>query len=638
MNKLKKINKQNGIMPKCFITGLLVITLTLFGSCEMAGPDEIELPTSDSNEWMAYVGPGTDAYIPPVFDAEDAITEVPNGFELPSPKEMNIYLEYVYSLEPPQAMNDSDPVSVKYGSTQSRAAVNEFWGEFLSPKWRQYVINLARGVTNDPLNPYYALLFIRAQFETPENRAYLDSLPLWKVEEQLGWFDWAILNAFNPPLDGKISNNDKPNFTKEWHYYRNELNNYLFTNQTEPIKYSYWGPCSIYWDNQEGFKYEYVNGEQVGLWSILPVGEAVFHMYGDGGEYAVKYISSAYKRFELVYHSKNNSIILDDFNMGTYNYGYGPNNSKMGHTLWDVIPFYYWGNTAEANSGSNLGYNLVGLNLLAGTNKSRFDNNVEAQYYYDLADSLIFDPDTYSIYLTNLDFIEEHNRTVDSFCSNHDYYDFLKHPETHLLSCDCGWDDDPVDPGVSNSFEFEIEIPNGYIVGNEDQDSASKTLYMITLSDFETKENTESYILISCAQGASSNVSISGDINNFLSGTSWLPPADSGNIIITINWGHRSKYHGHIKGARYYLECGMNQSEGKVSYNSILWPSGPIDNDFFGNEGHGIKVEHPVEISGNTATINLLMTGSLPELPTEILCTIKLDLPYHIVAAGNMLN
>lgn len=84
-------------------------------------------------------------------------------------------------------------------------------------------------------------------------------------------------------------------------------------------------------------------------WIMCSPQKGRFHMFGDGGAYNIKFISSnnTYNIYEAVY-DKNGNIITenDDYgkNMGTYNYA---SSSKQAgsHQIYDVDTYNKYGNT-----------------------------------------------------------------------------------------------------------------------------------------------------------------------------------------------------------------------------------------------------------------------------------------------------
>lgn len=108
-------------------------------------------------------------------------------------------------------------------------------------------------------------------------------------------------------------------------------------------------------------------------WELLEVGDSLYHMYNEYGEYNVKFISKD-GHYEAVYNK--NGILLsennDPDNMGTFNYK-SPSVSKVLHGLLDVEPYYLWGNV-EGGTIPNAIADPIGAQNL-------YDSNPDAQEY-----------------------------------------------------------------------------------------------------------------------------------------------------------------------------------------------------------------------------------------------------------------
>lgn len=103
-----------------------------------------------------------------------------------------------------------------------------------------------------------------------------------------------------------------------------------------------------------------------GKWELLDVGDSILHMYGDNGEYNLKFVS-ADGHFEVVYDI-NGNLVTDSLNMGTYNY-VSPKNA-LGHAKFDVIPYSHLGNTPDS---------IPGMFLPSFYNQIKYDRNDKAQ-------------------------------------------------------------------------------------------------------------------------------------------------------------------------------------------------------------------------------------------------------------------
>lgn len=82
-------------------------------------------------------------------------------------------------------------------------------------------------------------------------------------------------------------------------------------------------------------------------WKLMTPDYTLFHIYGDEGEYNIKFISED-GHFEAVYNRAGELLTQynDPLNMGTFNYANQINN-KDRHTDFDVMPYFQWGNTSE---------------------------------------------------------------------------------------------------------------------------------------------------------------------------------------------------------------------------------------------------------------------------------------------------
>lgn len=74
-------------------------------------------------------------------------------------------------------------------------------------------------------------------------------------------------------------------------------------------------------------------------WKLLPASESIYHMFGEGGEFNLKFVS-ADGIFEGVYNESGQLVTESTepnggINMGTYNYG----TNKLSHLNYDVLPY-----------------------------------------------------------------------------------------------------------------------------------------------------------------------------------------------------------------------------------------------------------------------------------------------------------
>jgi hypothetical protein len=83
-------------------------------------------------------------------------------------------------------------------------------------------------------------------------------------------------------------------------------------------------------------------------WKLVSRKDTWLHMYGRNGEYNMKFIS-ADGHFEAIYNIDGVKLTgeNDSMNMGTFNYGDSVN-EKLRHTVYDVLPFFEWGNSRES--------------------------------------------------------------------------------------------------------------------------------------------------------------------------------------------------------------------------------------------------------------------------------------------------
>ncbi len=80
-------------------------------------------------------------------------------------------------------------------------------------------------------------------------------------------------------------------------------------------------------------------------WTLMPPEKSALHMFGENGEYNLKFVSED-GFFEAVYNISGELLTEnnDPVNMGTYNYADPISNAKK-HSTYDVMPYYLWGNT-----------------------------------------------------------------------------------------------------------------------------------------------------------------------------------------------------------------------------------------------------------------------------------------------------
>ena len=173
--------------------------------------------------------------------------------------------------------------------------------------------------------------------DVKENKDYFFSLEV----NSLINFNTRI-NSF-VELKGNILN-------KEEHYFRNYLNRAPLNLETMLNNYS------------------------SSQWILMDPTKAAYHMYGDNGEFNIKFISTD-GHFEAVYN--RDGILLtadnDPINMGTYNYA-DPNKNPIKHLEYDVNPYDQWGNIANLQPSSSV---ELSANLI------KFYDNLDAKNRYN---------------------------------------------------------------------------------------------------------------------------------------------------------------------------------------------------------------------------------------------------------------
>lgn len=129
---------------------------------------------------------------------------------------------------------------------------------------------------------------------------------------------YAYVNS-NPISNVDVSGLQSMPFLSEsylWHYYRNAFNMVPGTMQE--------AAASGQWEQMSPFKSQ-------------------LHQNGPDGKLNTKWIDKKTGRCEAVY-DKNGNLVTDTINGGTFNYA-SPNESNgIPHTLYDVIPYFAWGN------------------------------------------------------------------------------------------------------------------------------------------------------------------------------------------------------------------------------------------------------------------------------------------------------
>ena len=80
-------------------------------------------------------------------------------------------------------------------------------------------------------------------------------------------------------------------------------------------------------------------------WVRLSNHQSNFHRIGPGADINVKFVSPDGRR-EAVFHGLDGPLVTDPINLGTYNFA-SPLTDSRGHIILDVVPFIFWGNSAE---------------------------------------------------------------------------------------------------------------------------------------------------------------------------------------------------------------------------------------------------------------------------------------------------
>jgi hypothetical protein len=91
-----------------------------------------------------------------------------------------------------------------------------------------------------------------------------------------------------------------------------------------------------------------LNDNSVFGWQLVSIEETMFHMFGENGEYNLKFVSKD-GYFEAVYNKTGDLLteINDPINMGTFNY-VNPITEPQKHSKLDVYPYLLWGNTENS--------------------------------------------------------------------------------------------------------------------------------------------------------------------------------------------------------------------------------------------------------------------------------------------------
>lgn len=117
-------------------------------------------------------------------------------------------------------------------------------------------------------------------------------------------------------------------------------------------------------------------------WLLLSVNGSVFHMYGTGGEFNVKFVSSDVDQvFEAVYDMSGKLLTYenDPHSCSTYNYC-GPSD-KFSHGMLDVIPYYLYYSVPEIENPYQKVFINLGIDLTVAV-------TVNKKYILNIADEV----------------------------------------------------------------------------------------------------------------------------------------------------------------------------------------------------------------------------------------------------------
>ena len=145
----------------------------------------------------------------------------------------------------------------------------------------------------------------------PNLYAYVGGSPLMFVDS------WGLCKGFN--YSESFWNNFweeiyKNNIRQDWHFDRNKMNQNITYEQAK---------------------------EQ---WILMSPGQSIYHQQGPGNENNLKFISPD-GHSEAIFRP-DGTPVTDPVNMPTYNYG-DPIHNPFGHFIYDMIPYYFWGNVRK---------------------------------------------------------------------------------------------------------------------------------------------------------------------------------------------------------------------------------------------------------------------------------------------------
>ncbi|GEM_PF-5884806 len=298
-------------------------------------------------------------------------------------------IEKMYgSMTTMNGASDNNALMVKALGSESRSNVinvrrDASTGAFMF----NYPNNLGNGFTNDSYLYATSTRSTKVKGESSTDKVVLGSPAYMReLEEHLSDVrkkNWWVLNGEKLVFDAGITKimNDVNNYGdtdgisdnywttlceklnllinqygevpyKELHYFRNKLNRSPKTRDEMVTKIN---------NSSDGEK-----------WKLLEIEESIFHMFGEEGEFNLKFIS-ADGMFEAVYNRAGTLLTEsnDPVNMGTYNYSH-PKKNKTGHGMFDVAPYILYGNVEGVPAASG-----------EFENKTRFYNNPQAVAKYE---------------------------------------------------------------------------------------------------------------------------------------------------------------------------------------------------------------------------------------------------------------
>jgi hypothetical protein len=186
----------------------------------------------------------------------------------------------------------------------------------------------------------------------------IDDLMARVARKKRGFVSYKNRLATCREMAGLIDRQGGPK-TEQEHYFRNKLNT---------------APGSL-----EEMLAEIKNPKDIN-WRLMPVEKSGYHMFGENGAFNLKFLSDN-GIFEAVYNMNGDLLTEenDPENMGTLNYA-NPETNPVKHLVYDITPYYLWGNTLPAVRHGR---------LAAAENIKRFYEDEEAIAYREKIERLI---------------------------------------------------------------------------------------------------------------------------------------------------------------------------------------------------------------------------------------------------------